>query len=66
MVAALTEMGVENALTLSVPVGESRTFVIALLEDGVFEIDSPPSVYEYGAWIRLEEEIGRHYPTLGT
>lgn len=58
MVAALTEMGVENALTFNAAVGENHTFVIALLEDGVYEIDIPPSVYEFGSGYTWKKRPG--------
>jgi hypothetical protein len=48
IVGELGELGVENALTVHSAVGENHVFVVALVEDGVYEIDIPPQVYESG------------------
>lgn len=48
IVDELGSRGVENALTVHSSVGENHVFVVALLDDGVYEIDIPPHVYERG------------------
>lgn len=49
MVETLSAHGVEHALSVHAAVGENHVFVVALLGDGVYEIDIPPHVYETGS-----------------
>jgi hypothetical protein len=49
LVEGLLENGVEEALAIHASVGENHVFAVALFDDGVYEIDIPPSVYESGS-----------------
>jgi hypothetical protein len=44
----LTGAGVEHCLTFQAACGENHIYVIALLADGVYEVDVSPYVYESG------------------
>lgn len=48
LAGVLSENGVEDAIHFHQSVGENHVFLVARLEDGVFSIDIPPSVYEIG------------------
>jgi len=61
MIQALSENGIDDALTIHSSVGENHVFVVALIpDDGVYEIDIPPSVYEIGSgyvWTKRENIV---------
>lgn len=62
MVSVLSEAGVEDAISLHSEMDGGHTFVVARLDDGVFTIDIPPSVYETGAgyvWRKREGVVLR-------
>ena len=48
MTEVLDQAGVQATATIHSTIGENHVFVVALLDDGVFEIDIPPHVYETG------------------
>jgi hypothetical protein len=45
----LGSLGCEHVLELFASVGENHVFLVALLDDGVYQIDIPPAVYETGS-----------------
>lgn len=49
MIDAMSAAGIEHAIAVHAAVGENHVFVVALLDDGVYEVDIPPSVYETGS-----------------
>jgi hypothetical protein len=49
MAGKMGEAGFEDVLVVSAAVGENHVFVMALLEDGVYQIDISPYHYESGA-----------------
>ncbi|TLX15844.1 hypothetical protein [Rhizobium sp. MHM7A] len=48
MASRLGESGFEDVLVVSAAVGENHVFVMALLDDGVYQIDISPYHYETG------------------
>lgn len=59
--SVLNENGVEYTTTFNSPVGTNHTWVFALLDDGVYEIDIPPHVYERGGGYNWEKRPGVHF-----
>ena len=60
MVNVLSNHGVENVATVSAAIGEQHVYVVAAFEEGVFEIDIPPGVYETGggySWSKREDVV---------
>ena len=58
MAGVLGEGGFEQVLQVHAGCGENHVFLVALLEDGVYEVDIPPSVYETGSgyvWRKRED-----------
>ena len=49
MSQAMDENGFEHVLSVSSAVGENHVFLVALLDDGIFEVDYPYSQYEQGS-----------------
>ena len=49
MTDVLAGAGIEDVLSVHAQVGENHVFVVAMLPDGIYEIDIPPSVYEIGS-----------------
>jgi hypothetical protein len=57
MANVLSNHGIENVATVSAAIGEQHVYVVAAFEEGVFEIDIPPGVYETGGgynWSRRD------------
>jgi hypothetical protein len=48
MARRLGEVGFEEVLVVSAAVGENHVFVMALLDDGVYQVDISPYHYETG------------------
>ena len=48
MSEVLDQAGVQASSTIHSTIGENHVFLVALLDDGVFQIDIPPNVYETG------------------
>lgn len=48
MAGRLDGHGFEHVVTVHASVGENHVFLVVLLEDGVYSVDIPPTVYEAG------------------
>lgn len=48
MAGCLSDAGFEDVLVVSAAVGENHVFVMALLDDGVYQVDISPYHYESG------------------
>jgi hypothetical protein len=48
MAGCLSEVGFDDVLVVSAAVGENHVFVMALLNDGVYQVDISPYHYESG------------------
>lgn len=57
IVGALSELGID-AISMQASVGENHTFVIALMKDGIYNIDVPPDVYEIGSGYNWTKKPG--------
>lgn len=56
MAGRMGDAGFEDVLVVSATVGENHVFVIALLDDGVYQIDIAPYHYETGAGYRWKKK----------
>ena len=57
IVGVLSELGID-AMSMQASVGENHTFVIALMKDGIYNIDVPPDVYEIGSGYNWTKKPG--------
>lgn len=60
MVGCLNDHEIEHAVSVHSTIGENHVHVVALLSDGIYSIDIPPSVYETGGgyvWKKRQNAI---------
>lgn len=62
MAGKLGGLGIEHVVQVHASVGENHVFLVALLEDGVYSIDIPPSVYETGGGYVWRKRDSAEFP----
>lgn len=53
----LDNLGIES-VSVQQSIGENHTYVIALLDDGIYSVDIPPETYETGSGYSWEKKQG--------